>query len=127
MRPRNEEVVRRFVEALREGDYEGAASALHPDAEWRNTDAFPGQQVCCGPEEIKVFWQTFFDAFERRGMEVEKLAQSGETVVAEIHSWGTGRASGAPIDVRWATVYRLREGRILRIDVHGDYDKALEA
>ena len=40
----NVEIVRRVVEALRVGDYDRAASDFDPDAEWHNTDMFPGRR-----------------------------------------------------------------------------------
>ena len=52
---------------------------------------------------------------------------SGDTVVVLIHSWVTGRASAAPMDVRWAGIYRFREGKVMRVDVHGDDGPALAA
>src|SRR5436190_8008323 len=49
------EIVREVVEALGRNDYERAAARLHPEAEWHNTDAFPGAKSCHGPQQITVF------------------------------------------------------------------------
>ena len=117
----------RVVEALGARDYGRAASELHPDAVWNNTDAFPGPRRCSGVSEITAFWATLFDTFDRAGMEIEDATESDDTVVVHIHSWGTGEASGAPVDIRWAGVCRLRDGKIVRVDVHGHYDKARRA
>jgi hypothetical protein len=35
--------------------------------------------------------------------------------------------SGIPADVIWAAIFRLRDGQINRVDVHGDWEKALKA
>jgi hypothetical protein len=40
---------------------------------------------------------------------------------------GRGNASGVPVDVRWAAAFRVSDGKISRVDVHGDWAKALEA
>jgi hypothetical protein len=37
------------------------------------------------------------------------------------------RGSGAPVDVRWAAIFEVVDQRIVRVDVHGKYAKALEA
>jgi ketosteroid isomerase-like protein len=85
------------------------------------------RKVCSGIEEIRAFWEAIFEAFDREGMEVDDVAQAGNTVVVRLHSWGTGKSSGAPIDVRWASVYELEDGKVVNVDVHGDYGKAPEA
>jgi len=123
----NVELVRGVVGALQAGDYERAASDFEPAAEWHNTDAFPGPTVCHGVDEIRAFWEAIFEDVDRKGLELEHIAHSGSTVVVGLHSSGTGRASGVPIDVRWACVYELRAGKVSRVTVHGGYAKALEA
>ncbi len=123
----NLETVRVVTEALAAGDYAKAASKFAPDGEWHNTDSFPGPKTCCGPEEIRAFWEGFFETFDREGSEIEDAVASGDTVVVSIHTWGKGRSSSAPIDVRWACIYRFREGKIVRVDIHGDYGRALHA
>ena len=49
-----------------------------------------------------------------------------EIVLISVHSVGR-TTSGIPVDFRWAAVARLREGKISRVDVHGDWSKALKA
>jgi hypothetical protein len=44
-----------------------------------------------------------------------------------LHSWGSGKASGIPVDVRWAAVFELRDQRVTRVDVYGSYERAHEA
>ena len=58
-------------------------------------------------------------------MEIERVADRGDWVVIGVHSLGRGKASGAPIDVRWNAAILLRDGTISRVDVHGDRAKAL--
>jgi ketosteroid isomerase-like protein len=123
----NFETVQRFIEALGHRDYALAISMFSPDAEWHNTASFPGATVCRGAAEIRAFWTTLFESFERDRMTIERSARSGDTVVTGVHSRGRGRSSGAPIDVRWALIVHLGDGSIERVDVYGDYDRALEA
>jgi ketosteroid isomerase-like protein len=123
----NVEIVRRSLEGFRAGDYDRATSEFEPYAEWHNTDAFPGPKVCSGIEEIREFWKALMDTYDREGMHLDNFAQAGNTVVVRIHEWGTGKASGVPIDIRWAPVYELRDRKIVSVKVHGNWDKALEA
>ena len=127
MSHQNLETVHRVQEALHAGDYLTAVSEFDPAIEWHNTDSFPGPKICCGPEEVTAFWESFFETFDRQGTEIEDSVASGDTVVVQIHTWGQGRASGAPMDVRWASINRFHNGKIVRVDVHGDYTRALAA
>jgi ketosteroid isomerase-like protein len=108
-------------------DYTAAGKYFGPDAEWHNTDAFPGQQICCGPDEILAFWSTFMDVFDVDGGSVEKVAHADDVVVVQVRSRGAASSSRIPIDQRWAITFRLKDGVIVRAEARGDYEKALEA
>jgi ketosteroid isomerase-like protein len=126
--PDNEDLVRRMFEALSRRAYPDAAETFHRDAVWQNTADFPGPRQCVGPAAIIDFWQTLSEDFDEssRG-QIEQLLARGDVVVIGVHSRGRGRASDLPIDVRWAAVVQLRDGAISRVEVHGDWSKALQA
>src|SRR5438445_12643485 len=125
----NVEVVRRAFDAVRHIDHEGAAQGFHADAVWHNTAEFPGQRICVGPEAIIDFWETLMESFEESGsrMDVERVVEGEDTVVLRVHSVGEGKASGVPLDLHWGAAFRVRDGKISRVDVHGDWAKALQA
>jgi ketosteroid isomerase-like protein len=123
----NGETVRVAFAAIHRGDYQAAADHFHADAEWHNTPIFPGERAVSGPPAIMEFWRALMEDFDAAGLEIERLAESGDRVVAEVHTWGQGSASGVPIDVRWGMCVRLRDDRVARVDIHGDYARALEA
>jgi ketosteroid isomerase-like protein len=81
-----------------------------------------------GIEAIIDFWATLMESFEEsERMEVERIAEGQDSVVLAMHSVGRGKASGVPLDLRWGAVFHLRDGKINRVDVHGDWAKALKA
>jgi ketosteroid isomerase-like protein len=125
----NVAVVTEVVEAVfGRRDYDAAAQYFSPVAEWHNTDTFPGQQVCCGPNEILAFWRTFMDVFDvESGSGVERVAHAGDVVVVQVRSRGAASSSRIPIDQQWAITFRLAEGLIVRAEARGDYDKAVAA
>jgi len=49
-----------------------------------------------------------------------------KTVVLAVHSAGRWPQCGIPFDVEWAAAVRPRDGKISRVDVHGDFSKALK-
>jgi hypothetical protein len=49
-----------------------------------------------------------------------------KTVVLAVHSAGRWPQCGIPFDLEWAAAVRPRDGKIGRVDVHGDFSKALK-
>jgi hypothetical protein len=60
-------------------------------------------------------------------MEIEQIADVDGHIVAGCHQWGTGRLSGAPFDERFAAIFKVVDQRIVRVDIHGSYTRALDA
>jgi len=121
-------VVRGAFDAVRAGDHQGAARGFHADAVWHNTAEFPGQRICVGTEAIVDFWETLMESFEESGsMDVERAVEGEDTVALWVHSVGEGKASGVPLDFHWGAAFRVRDGKIIRVDAHGDWAKALKA
>jgi ketosteroid isomerase-like protein len=129
MSEENVEMVRRFLAALNRRDYEEASACLRADAEWHNTTAFPGARTVLGPKAITECWQELNESFDPvdYGMEVEHIVESGALVVIGVRSWGKGASSGLSGEVHWGLGVSIRDGRIQRLDVSGDYGSALEA
>ena len=123
----NLEIVRAAFGAIRERDRDTAAALFTPDAEWHNTSSFPGPRVCVGPDAIIDFWVTLTEDFESVSDEIEQVSSGDDRVVVGFHQWGRGRQSGVPFDLRYAAVIELAHQRIVRIDIHGGYAKALKA
>lgn len=121
-------LVSEALRAVKTADQRAAARLFDPAVEWHNTSAFPGERVWKGPGEIIAFWQTLTEDFnEEGGHEIEQYAESHNRAVVGFHSWGSGRASGAPVDVRWAAIFELRDQRVTRVDVYGSYARASAA
>ena len=131
MSPDNGEIARRLIATIADGDYEVAAEYLDADAEWHNTSVFPGPKTLIGADAIAEFWRDLFGTYSGEtaaaGMEVEKLTDAGNVVVVLIHGWGRGQGSGIPIDTRWAHIFRFSGSKVIRVETHGHFAKALEA
>ena len=120
-------VVAEALEAIKTEDLDAAEKLFYPDAEWHNTAAFPGDRVWKGPQAIITFWQTLTEDFDAGGQEIEQYAEGENWSLVGLRSWGSGKASGAPVDVRWAAVFELSDQRVVRVDVYGRYASALRA
>jgi ketosteroid isomerase-like protein len=127
MSQENVELVRRAFEAVRRGDYQGATRGFHADAVWHNTVEFPGPATCVGPQAIIDFWETLVESFEESRMDIERVVEGENSVVLRVHSVAQGRAGAVPVNLHWAMAFHVRGSKIRRVDVHGDWAKALEA
>ena len=123
----NVEIVSAALRALGRLDRGQAAILFAPEAEWHNTSEFPGPSVCVGPDEIVDFWAGLVEGFGGGGNEIEQITEIDRQVVVGMRSWGSGRQSGAPVDVRYAAIFELVDQRITCVRVHGDYHEALDA
>jgi len=124
----NVDAVRRTFDAMLHDDYEAAQRGFHADAVWHNTGDFPGHLRCVGRKAIVEFWINLTEQFdESGGHEIEQATANDRAVVVAVHSVGRGLASGAPIDIRWAAAVQVVGGLISRVDVYGDWERALKA
>ncbi len=120
------------VEAVRES-YEtpGAlfatwAGRMAPNIEFDFTAVYPDRPVMRSIEELRRFreegpWaelsfepERFFDVDDERVV-----------VMVRVHATGTG--SGAPVELRNAHEFTIRDGVLVRFKVYGTRDEALEA
>ena len=67
------------------------------------------------------------DAWERWCLQPERFVDAGEQVVVVETAHGRGRGSGIEVINEVGTVYTLRRGRIVRMEVYWDPSEALEA
>src|SRR3954454_11672623 len=60
-------------------------------------------------------------------IELEDCIAAGEDVVATVHYYGRGKASGAEVDMRHWHVWTFRERKIVRWRVFNTREESLEA
>jgi ketosteroid isomerase-like protein len=123
------------VEIVREG-YERFASAgeLAPDLatddfvwDMSNFHGWPEQQVYEGVDGARAFVSAWLEAWEDWELEVEALHDAGDKVVALVRQHGTSKAAGMPVEMSFAQVFTLRDGRQSRMEMYSDRSEALEA
>jgi ketosteroid isomerase-like protein len=124
----NVEIVREGYERFRiEGRF--VAELVTPDFVWdmSNFRGWPEQQVYEGPEEAQRFIEEWGGAWDDWELEVDTLHDAGEKVVALIRQRGRSKATGLPVEMTFAQVWTLSDGRQTRMDMYSDQSEALEA
>ena len=119
----NVEVMRRVFEAYAEGGVEAATAFFAPDIVWNPADEVPQH----GPDGVIAYMERWEGEWQELQTIPEEFVDAGDSVLVTMHFSGRGRASGIEVDARTYEVYKLREGKITRMDEFTDRAEALEA
>jgi ketosteroid isomerase-like protein len=127
MSQKNVEVVRRIFAEWECGNF-WTADDLDPDVRftWVNPILAPRPETH-GIGELTEGVREFLKAWDGLTATAEQIIEAGELVVA-MEVWrGRGKASGAPTEVRQASVWTLSRGKVTTVVVYADRAEALEA
>ena len=124
----NVEVVQAAYDSFREtGQF--AEQFVTPDFVWDMSKFrdWPEQQVYEGADGARRFLADWRDAWEDWEIEVDSYHDAGEKVVALLRQRGRSKASGLPVDMRFAQVWTVQGGKQTRMEMYADPDEAMEA
>ena len=100
MSQENVELARRAYEAFNLGDSKGMVADFAPAFEYVSTGAIPGVRgVYRGSEGLLEFAGWPWDQFENPHVEILRLIEAGDRVLAEVVLRGRGEQSG--VEVSW--------------------------
>ena len=125
----NVEIVRRAYEAFNRGDFDSALEFLAPEVEWQMPPNLPDVGVWVGRDQVIARMEEFFEVFDELQVQVEELIAAGDRVVALVRYKGRGSATGLEIEGAGldSQVWTLRDGKVIRLELHGGTTGALEA
>jgi ketosteroid isomerase-like protein len=123
MSEENVEIVRRFFDTYRQGDYEGSLQCLAPDVVYKVAQEAPAR----GPDAVRAIWERWEDAWEELETTPEEFIDAGDRVFVTVRYTGRGRASGIEFDTRTFEVCTLRDGKIVDKVEFTERSAALEA
>lgn len=99
----------------------------NPDLVWDVSRlGWPDQQIYAGSEGANQFNAEWADAWDDWEMEPEDFIDAGERVVVILTQRGRSKATGIPVEMRFAQVWTLRDGRGVRMELYGSVEEALE-
>lgn len=105
------ELVAQAYGALATRDLGALERLVDPEVEIRQTEALPWGGRWRGPEGFRDFVARLFAHIDSQ-VQIERLYEAGEEVVAVGRTRGTARASGRAFDVPFVHVWRVEKGRI---------------
>ena len=123
MSQENVEIIRRGYEHfLATGEIRGRA-----DLVWDVSRlGWPEQQIYSGVEGAMQFNGEWADAWDGWELEVENYLDAGERVVVIVNQRGRSKATGIPVDMRFAQVWTLRDGQAISMQMYASPQEALE-
>ena len=100
-----------------------------PDIDWRAAEgAIDDVGEMHGPVAVRRYIQDWFDTFDDISVAVEDLRDVGDDRVLSIQRMrGRAKLSGTEIDLRYAVVSTVRDGRVVRGREYLSVEDALEA
>ncbi len=128
MSEENVEIVRDgYVRFATTGEFD--PEIVTPDFVWdmSNFRGWPEQQVYEGAEGARAFLGEWTAAWDDWEMEIDALHDAGDKVVALMRQRGRSKGVGMPVEMSFAQVWTLRDGKQARMDMYSDPGEALKA
>lgn len=118
----NVDLVRRVYEGWARGDF-SETGAFDPEIDFEMVD-WPHQTRVRGIEDMSRTWRATLSAFvDFRAVPVE-YADCGRNVLVINKIEGSGKESGAEVSAETATVWTVENGRVVRMALYWDTDRA---
>ena len=129
MSQENVEVVRGSLKAFADEGLDAMAEFWDPDINWRAIEGAPDDVgEMDGIAANRRYYQEWIDMFHDLTLVLEEIRDLGdERVVARQHVSGRAKISGAETELRYAVVYTVRGGKIVRGREYASLEQALES
>jgi ketosteroid isomerase-like protein len=128
MASQNVEVLREIYDHWGRGDWEYLPTVYADEFEWGWSPEFPEiAGVYRDERSPNPRLQTWLSPWEHWQVEVEDYLEDGDTVIVLARYRGRGKGSGVDVDVPGAHVWRMRDGRAIRLEVFANRQTALAA
>ena len=125
----NIELVRSAFDAWNRGEVEAFADHMVEDVAWLEVSGRPegGVSARRGRNRLRHSLESLFEAWESYRLEVERIDDIGNRVLAVVREVARGRASGLEVDSHWGYLITVDGGQIVRVEAYRDPAVALKA
>jgi ketosteroid isomerase-like protein len=123
----NMELVRAWIRAANEGDTDASLALCDPAFEMVESQTLPGAAKVSGLEALRSYglgWRRNWSEWEWREEKLRDIPPDRVLLVARL--WLRGLRSGVEVERRWAYVFTVRDGKLLRQDGYDNEAEALE-
>lgn len=121
------ETLRAGYEAFSSGDWNSAFREAPPDFELLTADRVTNPGTYRGPEAARRFFEDLFEPFEQVLVEPEEFLERGDRILVLVVVRSRPRGSSAVVENRIAHVWKMRDGKAVRLQIFPERARALEA
>jgi ketosteroid isomerase-like protein len=123
----NVELVESALDAWNRGEIEAFAAHVAEDVAWLEVSGRPEGEASerLGRDRMRQSLESLFEAWESYRLDVERIHDLGDRVVAVVREVARGRASGVEIEGRWGYLITVGNGQIIRIEAYRDAAQAV--
>lgn len=111
-------VVQKAYQDFGEGNIPAVLAVLDDNVKWMGASGFPfheGDGVVVGPQNIlETIFARIPEFFTDFAIDVQRLYESGDTVIVESYFKGVWKASGKPFQANGITLWDLKDGKVTR-------------
>jgi ketosteroid isomerase-like protein len=129
MSQQNIDALRKIYAEWGRGNWEPRFDVYDAEMEWGWSSEFlPGLAgVYRDPAQPNERLREWLSPWDRWQCEAEDFIAHGDYVVVLARYSGRGKGGGVPVDVEGAHVWRMREGKAVRLEIFSDRAKAMES
>jgi ketosteroid isomerase-like protein len=127
MSQENVEHYQRGIEAFNRRDLEAFLALAHPDVVGISRVLAIEGGSYQGHDGTRKWWNDLLDVFPDFTIEVVWVRDAGDLTVAELRNSAHGEGSAAPLEELVWQVSEWRDGRVVRWQMYGSDQDALEA
>jgi ketosteroid isomerase-like protein len=91
-----------------------------------NFHGWPEQQIYEGVGGARTFLADWTAAWDDWELQIDALHDAGDKVVAVLRQRGQSKVAGMPVEMSFAQVWTLRDGKEARMDMYSDVAEALK-
>jgi ketosteroid isomerase-like protein len=129
MSQENVETVRRILAEWENGDFRATAMLLDSEITFETFMPDASENVVAhGTAEFEAFTRDWLAQWRNYRVVGERFREVGQDkVFASVRQVATGQHSGVEVESPGYSVWTLRAGKVIKLSLHYDRDKALEA
>lgn len=123
------DAVVRSWEAWAKGDLEAVFEIFDPSIEWDTShfEGWPENELYRGQAEVRRFFAEWLANWDRYEAGLHEVRDMGDRVLTLCWQRALGKGSSVPVEMDWAQIITVRQGRILHIANYSDRAEALRA
>ncbi|MDX6617420.1 MAG: hypothetical protein QOD60_2511 [Solirubrobacterales bacterium] len=122
------ELARRGLKALNREGVDAIVGLCDPEVEWIAIPGFlPDAEDFHGREGVRAWFGKLGETFGEVSWEAEEITDAGECLLVALKLSAVGRASGIPGEFRIFQAWKMRNGKLVRLESYLSRGDALQA